>query len=179
MKMRMIKLTPEFLTKALQGKTESFASNLPDDIELLDIKCDLFSKQVCAIIRSNSFEDAPEAQPIPEFTLTYSANLKTTTQAAAKSKTEPQPTVAAKPEGNPANKVQTQTSRYASAMEEEFSPEQRKLLSFKVEGDYLIVKPIQFLNTEWEDINEVVRSIGGKWVKGDIISYWAVPLQQS
>jgi hypothetical protein len=41
-----------------------------------------------------------------------------------------------------------------------------------------VVKPIQFLKAEWEDINEVVRSLGGKWVKGDIISYWEIPLQQ-
>jgi hypothetical protein len=64
-------------------------------------------------------------------------------------------------------------------MEEEFTPEQRKLLSFKVEGDFVIVKPIQYLKAEWNELNEVVRSLGGKWVKGDIISYWEIPLQQS
>ena len=63
-------------------------------------------------------------------------------------------------------------------MENEFSPDQRKVLSFTVKGDYVIVKPIQFLKAEWDDINEVVRSLGGKWVKGDIISYWEIPLQQ-
>jgi hypothetical protein len=36
---------------------------------------------------------------------------------------------------------------------------------------------VTFLKTEWDDINEVVRSLGGKWVKGDIISYWEIPLQ--
>jgi hypothetical protein len=40
-----------------------------------------------------------------------------------------------------------------------------------------VVKPVQFLKAEWEDINEVVRSLGGKWVKGDIISYWEIPAQ--
>ena len=39
-----------------------------------------------------------------------------------------------------------------------------------------MVKPVMFLKAEWEDINEVVRSLGGKWVKGDIISYWEIPL---
>ena len=57
------------------------------------------------------------------------------------------------------------------------SPDQRKLLSFKVEGEFVIVKPVQFLKEEWEDINEVVRSCGGRWVKGDIISYWEIPAQ--
>lgn len=75
--------------------------------------------------------------------------------------------------------MQVQPTQQISKIENEFSPDQRKLLSFKVEGEYVIVKPIQFLKAEWEDINEVVRSIGGKWVKGDIISYWAIPLQQN
>ena len=61
-------------------------------------------------------------------------------------------------------------------MEEEFSAEQRKLLSFSVDGNFLVVKPVKFLKAEWDDINEVVRSLGGRWVKGDIISYWEVPL---
>ncbi len=179
MKMRMIKLTPEFLTKALQGKTDSFISNLPDDTEFLDIKYDLFSKQIYAIVRSNSFEEVAESHPIPEFNVAYSANPKATVQPAANAKPEPHPAAVPKPEVDSGSKTQTQSSRYTSEIEEEFSPEQRKLLSFKVEGDYLIVKPIQFLKAEWEDINEVVRSIGGKWIKGDIISYWAIPLQQS
>jgi hypothetical protein len=179
MKLRMIKLTPEFLTKAVQGKTEAFASNLPDDTELLDIKYDVFSKQIYAVVRSNSFEDVAESHPIPEFNLVYSASTKAAVQPATKAKTKPEPTAVSKPEVNSASKIQTQPSRNTNEMEEEFSPEQRKLLSFKVEGDYLIVKPIQFLKAEWDDINEVVRSLGGKWIKGDIISYWEVPLQQS
>ena len=48
---------------------------------------------------------------------------------------------------------------------------------YVVEGEFVIVKPVQFLKEEWEDINEVVRSCGGRWVKGDIISYWEIPAQ--
>ena len=70
-----------------------------------------------------------------------------------------------------------QPSRMASKMENEFSPEQRKLLSFTVKADCVVAKPVVFLKAEWDDINEVVRSLGGKWVKGDIISYWEIPLQ--
>jgi hypothetical protein len=178
MKMCTIKLTPEFLTNALQGKAEAFASNLPTDIELLNIKYDMFSKQVLAIVRSNNFDDVAESQPIPEFSLVYSPITKDKVHIDTKSKTKIQPKAVSTPEVNTATKPQTQSSEYTSSMEEEFSPEQRKLLSFKVEGDQLIVKPIQFLSAEWEDINEIVRSLGGKWVKGDIISYWSVPLQQ-
>jgi hypothetical protein len=41
------------------------------------------------------------------------------------------------------------------------------------------VTPIQYLKAEWDEISDVVRSLGGKWVKGDIVSFWAIPLQQS
>ena len=64
--MRMIKLDPDFLMKAVQGKAAAYASNMPNDVELLDIKYDLFAKQVFAIVRSDSFEDAADAYPTPE-----------------------------------------------------------------------------------------------------------------
>ena len=178
MKMRTIKLTPKFFTDALQGKATSFASNLPNDVELLDLKFDLFSNQVCAVIRSESFEDLAEAHPIPELNIIYTAKPKTEPQPTSV-KNEDKPTTLTRPELSPAPKPQAHSNQYTSKIEEEFSPEQRKLLSFKVDQDCVIVKPTQFLKAEWEDINEVVRSLGGKWVKGDIISYWAVPLQQS
>jgi hypothetical protein len=167
MKMRMIKLNPEFLIETLQGKAASFTSNLPDDIELLDIKYDLFSKQVYAIVRSDSFEDVTESFPIPEFNVVYTASAK------AKS----QPTTNSKPEAKSTENTQTRTSQGSSAVEKEFSKEQRELLSFTVEEEYVIVKPIQYLKAEWNEINDVVKSLGGKWVKGDIVSYWAIPLQ--
>jgi len=59
--------------------------------------------------------------------------------------------------------------------EDEFTKEQRKLLKFTSDADFVFVKPIQFLKTEWEDINDTVKSIGGKWVKGGTIDYWAIP----
>jgi hypothetical protein len=168
MKMRMIKLSPEFLTETLQGKATSFSSNLPDNLELLDIKYDLFSKQVLAIVRSDSFEDVAESYPIPEFNVIYTAR--------AKAKSKPAPF---KPESKPVEKTRVQTSPDVRGVEEEFSPEQRELLSFSVDGDYVVVKPIQYLKAEWNEINDVVRSLGGKWVKGDFSSYWVIPMQQS
>ena len=168
MKMRMIKLSPEFLIETLQGKTAAFTSNLPSDLELLDIKYDLFSKQVLAIVRSDSFEDVAESYPIPELNVTYTARAKA----------EPKP-APLKPESKPAEKTRIQTSQDVRAAEEEFSPEQRELLSFSVDGDYVVVKPIQYLKAEWNEINDVVRSLGGKWVKGDFSSYWMIPMQQS
>jgi hypothetical protein len=169
MKMRMIKLNPELLLQTLQGKAESFTSNLPSDVKLLDIKYDLFSNQVFAIVRSDSFEDVAESYPIPEFKVIYTKSPK------AKS----QPTTSVKPESKPTEKPRIQTSQDVRAVEEEFSPEQRELLNFTVDGDYVVVKPVQYLKDDWNEINDVVRSLGGKWVKGDFSSYWAIPLQQS
>ena len=169
MKMRMIKLNPEFLMETLQGKAASFTSNLPDDIELLEIKYDLFSKRVLAIVRSDSFEDIEESYPIPEFNVIYTPS----------SKAESQPTPNHKPEAKPTDKAPVQTSSDIRAVEEEFSPKQRELLRFAAEGEYVFVKPIQYLKTEWNDINEVVRSLGGRWVKGESFSYWVIPLQTS
>jgi len=170
MKMRMIRLTSNFLTDALKGKTMATISNLPEDIELLDVKYDLSSNQLTAIIRSNSFEDISESFPIPELNVSTTTNQPVSHRAQSMPKLEPTPMKKA---------PQIQQNKQISKIENEFSPDQRKLISFKVEGEYVIVKPIQFLKAEWEDINDVVRSLGGKWVKGDIISYWAIPLQQN
>ncbi len=166
MKIRMLKLSPKFLVELLQGKSSSFSSNLPSDAELLDIKYDLFSRQVYAIVRSDSFADIAENYPIPEFTL----NVKD------KPESEPLQIMTGKTESKLTTKPQVAQSKTTNKIENEFSPEQRKLLSFTVKENYVTVKPTQFLKAEWEDINEVVRSLGGKWVKGDIISYWEIPL---
>jgi hypothetical protein len=173
MKMRIIKLTPEYLIELLQGKASSLASNLPGDTELLDLKLDLFSKQVLAIVRSDSFEDVAETYPIPELKLTNVKEPKTASKPILTTVAK----IESKLEAKSANVKLTQPSKTAIKMENEFSPEQRKLLSFTVKGDCVVVKPTQFLKAEWEDINEVVRSLGGRWVKGDIISYWEIPEQ--
>lgn len=186
MKMRMVKLRPEFLMKILMGKTNSFASNLPDDTELLDIKYDLFSNQVFAVVRSGKFEDVAEAYPIQEFDVIYAPEFNVIyapssrdPQPVISSKNQPQLTISSKPEIQPMKELRIQSSQDISEVEKEFSPEQRKLLSFTVKDEYVIVKPIQFLKDEWDDINDVVRSLGGKWVKGDVGSYWAIPRQLS
>jgi hypothetical protein len=89
-------------------------------------------------------------------------------------KTEPKPEVTVS--SAIAKSLTPPANRYAAKMENEFSPEQQKLLSFTVKADCVVVKPVSFLKAEWDDINETVRSLGGKWVKGDIISYWEIPL---
>ena len=172
MRIRIIKLTPEYLAVLLQGKVATFASNLPRDIEILDVKIDLFTKQVSMVVRSESFEDVAEAMPIPEFSLSKPAESKISSKPAGA-----KPQAAVEPKSTIAKLPHPQPSRMASKMENEFSPEQRKLLNFTVKEDCVVVKPVMFLKAEWEDINEVVRSLGGKWVKGDIISYWEIPLQ--
>lgn len=173
MKIRIAKLTPEYLARMLQDKQSPIEVFFPADIEVLDIKMDLFSKQVSVVIRSESFEDVPETMPIPEFTLSKIANPT----IAPKQVIPTKPQVVTESKSNVAKLPVPQPSRMASKMENEFSPEQRKLLNFNVKDEVVVVKPVTFLKTEWEDINEVVRSLGGKWVKGDIISYWEIPLQ--
>jgi hypothetical protein len=175
LKIRILKLTPESLAGLLQGKTATFTSNLPNDAEILDVKMDLFTKQVSMVVRSDSFEDVAEAMSIPEFQLTKAAESKSAPKLAVL--TKPQAMYVPEPKSMIAKLPQPQPSRMASKMENEFSPEQRKLLAFTVKEDCVVVKPVMFLKAEWEDINEVVRSLGGKWIKGDIISYWEIPLQ--
>jgi len=180
MKMRMIKLNPDFLMKAIQGKAASFASNLPSDVELLDIKYDLFAKQVFAIVRSDSFEDAADAYPTPELNVTYTtakAETKPEAKPAPTVKPSPKPVATVKAEPTPAAKAPEPKSQNVKAVEEEFSPEQRELLSFTADGDYVMIKPTEYLKAEWNEINDVVRSLGGKWVKGDFFSYWEIPPQ--
>jgi hypothetical protein len=178
MKMRTLKLIPKFLVEALQGKAASFITNLPEDAQLLDLKFDLCTNQVFVVIRSDDFDDIAELYPIPELKLVYSETPKTEKKPTLVSKPdESKPAAVAKPQAEPAKKVSTQTRPTTNAVEQEFTPEQRKLLSFKMEDDCVVVKPTQFLKSGWDDINAVVKSLGGKWVKGDIISYWEIPLQ--
>jgi hypothetical protein len=173
MKIRIIKLTTESLAGFLKNKSSALTSNLPSDAEILDIKMDLFNKQVSMVVRSDTFEDVAETIPFPEFTLSKTAESISVNKPATIVKS---PTISES--GSTIAKLpQPQPSRMASKMENEFSPDQRKLLSFNIKEDCVVVKPVVFLKTEWEDINEIVRSLGGKWVKGDIISYWEIPLQ--
>jgi hypothetical protein len=171
MKLRIIKLTPKSLLSILQGKTNSLAQNLPDDTEILDAKMDLISRQVSIVVRSDSFSDVAESIPIPELTLlTIEPNIVNKTPIS-------QPEVFTENKPLIPKPTQPPLSRYAEKMENEFSPDQRKLLNFTVKDDSVVVKPVTFLKAEWDDINDVVRSLGGRWVKGDIISYWEIPLQ--
>jgi len=191
MKLRILKLTPEQFAGLLQGKALTFSSKLPSDLEVLDVKVDLFSRQVSMVVRSEAFEDVAETSPIPELTSIVTNKVQT---AVAQVLTDPKPAqptlksvipvhavkVDPKPEITVSSAITKSltppANRYAAKMENEFSPEQRKLVTFNVKGDYVVVKPVAFLKAEWDDINEVVRSLGGKWVKGDIISYWEIPL---
>ena len=175
MKIRILKLTPESLTGLLQGKSTTLSLPLPNDTEILDIKMDLFTRQISMVVRSDSFEEVTETMPIPELSFSKAAK----TNVASKPVATIKPQIMSPPElkSNVAKLPQPQPSRMASKMENEFSPEQRKLLGFTVKEDCVVVKPVMFLKAEWDDINEVVRSLGGKWVKGDIISYWEIPLQ--
>jgi hypothetical protein len=179
MKLKILKLTLEQFTMLLQGKASPFADNLPDDIEVFDSKVDLFAKQVTLILRSNKFQDVPESFPIPEMTASRITQTQSIAAKSSPSVLRIEPKIEASSTERKTltiNSTQPPISRYAAKMENEFTPDQRKLLSFTVRDDCVVVKPVTFLKAEWDDINEVVRSLGGRWVKGDIISYWEIPL---
>jgi hypothetical protein len=175
-------------------------------MELVDIKYDAFIKQVTAIVRSDAFEDVSEGMSIPEFTYEVASsksqmtaptatpviidaspkppvNTQTTTtpqKVLIQTLTTPAPLVSS------ATSISTGVKTLGSkpeinidtcGFEDEFTKEQRKVLKFTSTADYVIVKPTHFLKTEWEDINDTVKSIGGKWVKG-AIDHWAIPKTQ-
>jgi hypothetical protein len=183
MKMRLLKMSPEFLIERLRGQLSSTTSNLPANAELLDIKYDPFTRQVLAIVRSENFEEIKETYPIPEFPLTLLAAPQKPPMIISPLAHTNEPKVAreTKPKNETAPPKSTQglPKRETSMIEEEFSQEQRKLLSFSIDENFVIVKPVRFLKAEWEDINEIARSLGGRWVKGDIISYWEIPIPQN
>jgi hypothetical protein len=133
MKMRTLKLTSKFLTESIQGKAKLFASNLPDDVQLLDIKFDLCSNEVFAVIRSDKFADIAELYPIPEFKITY-ASTSRTDSTASNLKSGYKTDTRTIPETQQDTKRQEQLAQSTNNIENEFSPEQRQLLSFKVEG---------------------------------------------
>jgi hypothetical protein len=175
MKIRTLKLSPEQLIRAIQGKPITL--NLPSDLELLDIKYNVFTKQVTAVIRSDSFEDVAESRPIPELIMSPPIQKAPTQPAVNASLGVGVKTLEAKQA--PKTMTKPQLDQDTGGLEGEFTKEQRKLLRFAVDGEYVIVKPTQFLKTEWEDINDTVKSLGGQWVKGDIINYWLIPRHQS
>ncbi|MCL4429219.1 MAG: hypothetical protein M1167_00555, partial [Chloroflexi bacterium] len=116
MKIRVIKLSPEFLVGLLQGKASAFTSSLPSDAEILDIKMDLFAKQVSLVVRSESFEDVAEVMPIPEFTLSKTAESK---GLVPKPEVTLKPQAPPEPKSNIAKLPVPQPSRMASKMENE------------------------------------------------------------
>jgi hypothetical protein len=180
-KMRTIKLSSRVLLEKLQGKPSAQTLNIPNDAELLDIKYDLFSGQVIAAVRSEAFEDIPETYPIPELAVAAPGATTRSAPSVSVQKTKSKSTLISEAEPMVLKKtfVSPKPKSNTGLMEEEFSMEQRKVLSFSLDGDFVVVKPVKFLKAEWDDINEVVRSIGGRWVKGDIISYWEIPLPKT
>jgi hypothetical protein len=208
MKQKILTLTPEELIRTIQGN-QTQQHNLPPDTELIDIKYDAFTKQVTAVIRSNTFENNPEGIPTPKITYetsppqiqTATPTHTTITDHPTKTPTTTQTTTTTQKKSliqtltTTSNQPTTPTTTSISAgvktlgpkpetnidtcgFEDEFTKEQRKLLKFTTTDEYVIIKPIQFLKTEWEDINDTVKSIGGKWVKSGTIDYWAIPKNQ-
>ena len=166
MKMRILKLDPTLFVEMLRGTKKSNISNLPNNLELIDIKFDLFSDQIQVVVRSDDFEDVADSYPIPNFKISTAVSPPVISRSLVPSKHDSK--VTKTPDVN--------TNKVINAYKKEFNPDQIELLSFTIRGDYLIVKPVQYLKNEWNEINEVVKNIGGEWIKGSIISYWKIPI---
>ncbi len=166
MKMRILKLDPALFVEMLRGTKKSNMSNLPNSLELIDIKFDLFSDQIQVVVRSDDFEDVADSYPIPNFKISSAVSPPVISRSL----------VTSKPDSKVTKKLSVNTNKVISAYQKEFNPEQLELLSFAIKGDYLIVKPVRYLKNEWNEINEVVKNIGGEWIKGSIISYWKIPI---
>jgi len=165
-KMRILKLNSSLIKEMLLGQC-NWISNLPNDLELIDITFDVFAGKATFLVRSDVFEDLEESYPIPEFNLEFNKSTKKAPESITKFQK--------KYEVDEGKIIDS--NQEINAFQKEFSPEQRELLNFQIEGDYLIVKPVKYLKNEWNDINVVVKNIGGEWVKGSIISYWKVPIR--
>lgn len=166
MKMRILKLDPTLFVEMLRGTKKSNISNLPNNLELIDIKFDLFSDQIQVVVRSDDFEDVADSYPIPNFKISTAVSPPVISRSL----------VTSKPDSKVTKKPDVNTNKVITAYQKEFNPDQLELLSFTIRGDYLIVKPVQYLKNEWNEINEVVKNIGGEWIKGSIISYWKIPI---
>lgn len=166
MKMRILKLDPTLFVEMLRGTKKSNISNLPNNLELIDIKFDLFSDQIQVVVRSDDFEDVADSYPIPNFKISTAVSPPVISRSL----------VTSKPDSKVTKKPDVNTNKVINAYKKEFNPDQLELLSFTIRGDYLIVKPVQYLKNEWNEINEVVKNIGGEWIKGSIISYWKIPI---
>ena len=166
MKMRILKLDPALFVEMLRGTKKSNMSNLPNSLELIDIKFDLFSDQIQVVVRSDDFEDVADSYPIPNFKISTAVSPPVISRSL----------VTSKPDSKVTKTLSVNANKVISAYQKEFNPEQIELLSFTIKGDYLIVKPVQYLKNEWNEINEVVKNIGGEWIKGSIISYWKIPI---
>lgn len=186
MKQKIIKFTPEELTWALQNKLTQYG--LPLDIELVAIKYDAFKQQVSAVIRSDLFKDTIDDTQTLEVSSTNP--LPTTVQQLPSQQQEDvvkevsqknsttivvqAPFVTSIGAGIKTLGVKPETNMGTCGFEDEFSREQRRVLKFLSVGDCVCVRPRQFLKTEWGDINDTVRSLGGRWVKG-VIDQWVIP----
>ena len=166
MKMRILKLDPTLFVEMLRGTKKSNISNLPNNLELIDIKFDLFSDQIQIVLRSDDFEDVANSYPIPNFKISTAVSPPVISRSL----------VTSKPDSKVTKKPDVNTNKVITAYQKEFNPDQIELLSFTIRGDYLIVKPVQYLKNEWNEINEVVKNIGGEWIKGSIINYWKIPI---
>ncbi len=60
------------------------------------------------------------------------------------------------------------------SLKNKFAPQHRKLLTFEVESGILHARPVQALGSEWNEINDFVQNLGGRWIKDETGGYWEI-----
>jgi hypothetical protein len=156
MKVKALKLTPELFKKFLLQEP-TLSENLPKDIELVDLKLDLLSNQIIAVLRSDQFSnDASDLvnkkEPLPP--KETSAN-KTNTQCTSIHKLSP--------------------CKIAESIKKEFS-QYHRVLNFSINGKYIIATPTHDVGSQWGKIDKLVKEFGGKWIESQTTSFWEMPI---
>ena len=71
------------------------------------------------------------------------------------------------------------TIRCIQDLSKQFPEEVEARLSFDIKGDYIIVKPKQFLGSQmFGDVANFIRSVGGEYISAGKDSHFRVPLKQ-
>jgi len=154
MNVRALKIKSEVLIELLR-REPSLSPSLPMDSELLDIKFDLLSQEVLAIVSSSLIDNNDS----------YTTLEKPELASPAKDEEMQCKSIAKLTPCKIAEKLQNElTSKYG------------KILSFSVKSNNLIACPIYPLSVEWKEINAFVENYGGRWVKGEFTSYWEIPI---
>jgi hypothetical protein len=151
MSIKQLRLPSELIIQSIINDS-SLGANISLGAKLIDLKFDLLSNQVLATILSDPTAP-PKKYPPP----TDEQGLVSEDEMKCSSLAKLTPCKIAE-------RIQKELSTYSDK------------LQLTVKSKFIIAKPTGALSSEWEEINNLVTDIGGKWVKGENSSYWEIPI---